>query len=63
MFEKKKAQYIVDKIQKYAGDAVRATLARSGDKWVVSVDIFEDSFTLNFKDIEIHFARKKHGNS
>jgi hypothetical protein len=62
MFEKKKAQYIVDKIQKYAGGAVRATLARNGDKWIVSVDIFEDSFKLNFKDIEIHFARKKHGN-
>jgi hypothetical protein len=61
MFEKKKVEYIIDKIIKYAGPAVAAQKVWDGKKWTINVDIFEDSFTLNFKGIEINFKRRKDG--
>lgn len=63
MFEKQKAEYILSKIVKYGGKALRASLVKDGDNWVVDVEIFEDEFNLSFKDIEVRFRRSKDGSS
>jgi ribosomal protein L14E/L6E/L27E len=57
MFEEKKAKYLLEKIRKYAGDAVEATMGFENGKWVVIVNIKDDNFSLNFKDVEIRFRR------